>query len=121
MKLKITSVKNQGDANKEYVMLKALEDCNLNNYMILDNTYDAAGEPSNKSRHIYIFPDFSVKAGQYVCVSTRKGKYKLGKTDKGNPLHYFYWGLEHSVWNDDGDVAHLIRIGGHQKLPISPK
>jgi len=121
MKLKIISVKNQGVASKEYVMLKALEDCNLSSYMILDNTYDASGELSNKSRHVYIFPECSVKEGQFVCLNTGKGKYKLGKTDKGNPLHYFYWGLEHSVWNDDGDVAHLIRIGGHQKLRISPQ
>ncbi|MEA1031587.1 hypothetical protein T3A99_23765 [Pseudomonas sp. N-137] len=47
MKLKILSVKEQGEASAERLMLQALEDCNLSNYAIVDNTYDSNGAPSN--------------------------------------------------------------------------
>lgn len=36
IKLKIVSVKVQGDAKAEYLMLQALEDCNLSSYAVVE-------------------------------------------------------------------------------------
>jgi hypothetical protein len=118
MKLKIYSVKGQGDASNEYVMLQALDDCDLASYAIVDNTYGSDGVPSNKLRHTYFFPSTKVKKGDYISLHTRAGKNARGETTKGNPLHRFYWGLASSVWNDTGDTVHLLQISGISKLKI---
>ncbi len=61
MDLKVMSVGGQGDQKSEYVALQATKDCNLNNYMIFDETYKDDGSASNKHRHIFIFPDWTIK------------------------------------------------------------
>ncbi|WP_442513920.1 hypothetical protein [Pseudomonas promysalinigenes] len=121
MKLKILSVKEQGDANAEYLMLQALEDCNLSNYAIVDNTYDSNGAPSNKLRHTYFFPSTQVKKGDYISLHTKAGRNAKAETTNGNPLYRFYWGLATSVWNDTGDTVHLLEISGISKLRIPAK
>lgn len=121
MKLKIVSVKGQGDAKAEYLMLQALEDCNLSSYAVVDNTYDSTGAPSNKLRHTYFFPSTQVKKGDYISLHTKAGKNAKAETTNGNPLYRFYWGLATSVWNDTGDTVHLLEISGIAKLKIPAK
>jgi len=120
MKLEVHSVKNQGDAKKEYVLLLAKEDCNIGSFFIVDNTYDNSGQPSNKLRHTYFFPSTTVKKGHYVVLYTTSGKNGTGTV--GNvPCHIFYWGLGNSVWNDTGDIVHLIEISNISKHRVTPK
>lgn len=121
MKLKINAVKGQGDAPNEYLMLLALEDCNLSSYAVVDNTYDSSGNPSNKIRHTFFFPSKPVKKGEYVALYTKLGKYKLSETTTKKPVHCFYWGLANAVWNDTGDTVHLLEISGIEKLKLPAK
>lgn len=121
MKLKIVSVREQGDAKAEYLMLQALEDCNLSSYAVVDNTYDSNGAPSNKLRHTFFFPSKQVKKGDYISLHTKAGKNVLGETNNGNPVHQFFWGLATSVWNDTGDTVHLLEISDIAKLKIPAK
>lgn len=109
MKLKIVDVKSKGDFDKEYVLLQATADCNLKDYMICDETYDADGK-SNLNRHSYWFPDRPVKKDDFVSIWTKTGKNAVGKIDGDKPLHRFYWNLKGAVWNNSGDVAHLVEI-----------
>ncbi|WP_395443254.1 hypothetical protein [Caulobacter sp. UC70_42] len=109
MKLKIVDVKSKGDYDNEYVVLRATADCNLKDYMVCDETYDAAGK-SNLNRHSYWFPDHLVTKGDYVTVWTKTGKNIVGQMESGDPAHRFFWNLKEAVWNDSGDVAHLVEI-----------
>ncbi|MBC3239531.1 hypothetical protein HU723_10095 [Pseudomonas lurida] len=121
MKLRISAVGEQGDASKEYLMLSALDDCNLSSYAVVDNTYDSSGKPSNKIRHTFFFPTKQVKKGEWIVLYTKPGVYKLGQTNNDKPLHYFYWGLTNAVWNDTGDTVHLLEISGISKHKLSAK
>lgn len=49
-------------------------------------------------------------AGDWVSLRTGKGKNRSFVNDDGKTVHRFYWGLDHPVWNDDGDAAVLIEI-----------
>lgn len=108
MKLKITSIQNRGDAAKEYVMLEALADIDVGDYLLGDTTYLQDGSVSNKLRHTFWFPNKKVRKGEYVSLWTGKGKATLGETKDGSPVHRFYWNLATAVWNDDKDCAVLI-------------
>jgi hypothetical protein len=118
MKLKIKSVYN-GSKTDEYVWLEVLQDCNLRDYAIADNTFEADGDLSNKHPHIFRFPSTSVKAGEIVVLHTGK-KRELG-TYQGTKRHRFFWGLGSAVWNDNGDKAILLQIAGSAAVSIPAK
>lgn len=121
MKLEIRAVQGQGDIPNEYLMLLALDDCDLSRYAVVDNTYNTSGNASNKVRHTFFFPSKQVRKGEWVALYTKSGKYNLGKTTTEKPLHRFYWGLNNAVWNDSGDTVHLLEISGVKKLKVPPK
>lgn len=54
MNLEIRTVTDNA-TDKERVVLYALADCNLNDYLLFDSTYDEEGNISNKHRHISPF------------------------------------------------------------------
>lgn len=110
MKLKIISVHNHGDFDKEYVMLKANEDCDVGRFVLADSTYTADGKVSNKVRHTYWFPDKNIKKDELVSLWTGPGNNTTAKTNDGTTVHRFYWGLKTAVWNDGGDCAVLLDI-----------
>lgn len=110
MKVKIVGVHNHGDFKKEYVLLRVLEDCDIGEHMLADNTYTQDGIVSNKVRHTYWFPDKEVKKGELVSVWTRKGSDTEAKNDNDTTIHRFFWGLSEAIWNDDGDCALLFHI-----------
>lgn len=110
-KMKNLNIKNTGDKATEYVVFTASDDCNLGHYMIADNTFDAKGNPSNKLRHMFAFPHYSVKKDDVIVLWTRKGEKSIGKAHNGtNAQHNFFWNLDEHVWNIGGDTAHLIDI-----------
>ncbi|RZJ89583.1 MAG: hypothetical protein EOO20_10555 [Chryseobacterium sp.] len=113
MNLEILSIKEHGDATKEYVMLRANATIDLGNYAIVDTTFNKKGGVSNVMRHYYRFPKgHIVKKGDCISLWTCKGTNRTGlKTTQGDPLHRFYWGSSHAIWNDsDGDVAELLLV-----------
>lgn len=110
MDIKIVTVLHQGDEKKEYIVLQALDKCNLKPYMILDNTYDTDGVASNKHRHVFKFPDWTVEKNEYIFLTTKPGLNKKGQTNTKEPASYLYWGLNSSVWNQSGDKVHLVKI-----------
>ncbi|WP_438480855.1 hypothetical protein [Oleiharenicola lentus] len=117
MKLQVVSIHNRGNFEKEYVLLKALESCDVGRYLLADTSYTADGKVSNKLRHVFWFPDKDVKKGEFVSVWTGPGKNTVGQTDSGVPVHRFFWGLKSSVWNDDGDCAALLEVNTWEFKP----
>jgi hypothetical protein len=118
MDLKVIRVREQGDEKKEYVTIQAKEDCNLEGYMIFDETFKNDGSASNKHRHVFIFPDWEVKKNEWVFLFTCSGKNTRGKTKDSSPASYFYWGLKSPVWNEEGDKVHLIKVESAMTLKV---
>jgi hypothetical protein len=113
MSLKINIIKNEGDAQQEYVVMAVLSDCNLGNYALVDTTYAADRSVSNKWRHSFWFPSLQVQAEDYVYVYTRKGRYEVQPYatpgQKAVNLHLFFAGSDAAIWNDGGDKATLVQ------------
>ncbi|MFC5551766.1 hypothetical protein [Massilia aerilata] len=107
-RLKLVNVRDPGTEN-ERVMMRAVDDLDLGNYIVTDTTYNQDGTVSNKVRHVYEFAPKNIKKGDYVVLRSKAGKYKLGTLDDNvTPLHYLYWGLNYTIWNEDGDNAWLL-------------
>jgi hypothetical protein len=109
MDAKIIAVKNQGDFNKEFAFIQILEDCELGEFILADSTFTETGKASNKIRHTYWFPNRKVKKGDFVALHTTVGKDSKATSADGSTTHRFHWGLNVSVWNDEGDCAVLLR------------
>jgi hypothetical protein len=110
MKLRILSIHEQGKADKEYVWMEVLEDCDLSRYSLADTTYTSTDAISNKLRHFFWFPPKPVKKGQRVLLQTKSGTNDQYTTNDGKTVHRFFWGLKSPVWNNDGDAAVLFEI-----------
>lgn len=113
MSLEIFNVKYAGEPGKEKLLIKVTADCNLSDFMVMDCTYDDEGQSSNKHRHVYIFPEKAVYAGEYIILYTGSGVNRTGALNSkvDTNTHRFYWGLDTTVWNEDGDEALILKYG----------
>jgi hypothetical protein len=129
MSLQIDKLQKDGDASQEYLLFKATKDLNLNDYAVVDRTYDAEGKISNVFRHFFRFPELQIKKGEFVSLRTGKGDYKLAKLEGGQPVHRFYWGSDAPIWNDTNvESAELLNVAtvskkttGHPTPKKEPK
>ncbi|HEX8620946.1 MAG TPA: hypothetical protein VF718_03175 [Allosphingosinicella sp.] len=120
MDVQINTIRKEGDASEEYILLDVLADCDIGEYLIADNTFTDKGNVSNKLRHVYWFPDKQVKKGELVSLRTGKGKNTTTTNNNGIKVHRFYWNLGSPVWNDDnadaGILMHILEWS-HKKAP----
>jgi hypothetical protein len=117
MALTFNKPNNSSDPKKELIPLRTDEDMNLKGYAIIDRTFDEDGKPSNEFRHFYPFPNYEVKKNDVVVLITGKGNkgpdpvFQKGSGKLIYRIHYFFWGSEECVWNNNGgDTASLIKF-----------
>lgn len=110
MSLVIDNLQKDGDASKEYLLLKAIADVDISSYAVVDRTYKN-GQVSNIHKHFYHFPSKKVKKGEYVSLRTEKGKDETVQNSELGVVHRFYWGSDASIWNDSEiEEAELLKI-----------
>ena len=107
MDIEIASIQGQGDATKEVVILRVINDCPMQYYSLVDTTYIGSGV-SNKARHFYWFPLFDAKKGDYVALWTGLGQDRV---EISNGIRWIqrYWGLRTPIWNNAEDAAVLFQ------------
>ena len=91
-------------------MLRVLNECNIGYYLVLDSTYTPDDNVSNLVRHPYWFPDEDVSAGDLVVLYTKAGKQSVKHNKNGSSSHFFYRGLDKTVWNQTSDCAVVLEI-----------
>ena len=89
MDVKISRILNRG-TDDERLVLKVLRNCNMNEYVVFDTTFDENGVVSNKHRHLYVFPQIDVKANDTVVLYTKRGTYSTIYNDNGTTSYFFY-------------------------------
>ncbi len=110
MKIEITNVIDNGTHDSERVVLSVLQDTDLKYYIIRDTTYTDDEHVSNKWQHVHKFGEQPVKAGDEVILYTKKGKKEIKNHGNNNKQYTYYWGMDSSIWNNDGDAAVLYQI-----------
>lgn len=110
MKIIIKYVSDAGNLEDERLVLEAIGADDIGSYIIADSTYNENDTVSNKLRHTFWIPDKQVSKGDYIVIYTKSGKNKSKAKKDGTETHFFYWGLERTVWNIGNDVATIFRI-----------
>lgn len=123
MRLRIVDIR-ANSTDDERVLIKVEEDCNLKNYILYDETFDEEGNPSNKVPHMFRFDSLEVKKGEYISLYT-KGKKGYSQSKMSNPkdapLHIIKRGLDITIFNQDGDKAHLVQINAEDSEFVKKK
>lgn len=108
MSIQIKYIKNNGSADEERIVFEVTKDCDIGYYLVCDTSYTSNGKVSNKLRHPYWFPDKDVKIGDLVVLYTKKGTNNSRVNKDGSSTHFFYWGLDKTIINNDKDCIVLI-------------
>ncbi len=108
MNIKIRGVSDSTTSDKERLVLEVLRDDDIGYYVVFDTTFTKDGNVSNKVRHSYWFPDKKVKTGDLVVLYTKSGTDDEKASKDGSTSHFFYWGLDKTIWNNEGDCAVLL-------------
>lgn len=100
------------DTDDDLLLFEALGKCVLSDYIVYDKTYNESGDESNIFPHMYRFPNIILEKGEYVALRLHKGRTNKGQTAQKEVCYNVYWGIDEkvSIFNDDGDVVHLVRI-----------
>lgn len=117
MDIKIRSLLDKKGDN-ERIVLDVVKKTQLGRFIIFDTTYDEDGVESDKNRHSFIFPSKDVEEGDIIILYTKKGKNRTTTNQKGVPLHFFYWGLDCKVWNNNEDEALLVHVDDFERKPF---
>lgn len=115
MKLKLRSIAAPGNFENERLILKALSDTDVGEYAVLWSGIGSLGGPTSGRKRAYWFPDADVSAGDTVVLYTKKGERSKKPLDAGGTAHFFYWGSETPLW-DENHCAVLIFVSEWEYL-----
>lgn len=100
MKLKLSSIADKGDFQKERVVIRAIDSTGVGEFVLLCTGVNDDGGLNIGVVNTYWFPDKEVRAGDLVVVYSKTGTNSEKALDNGtNKAHFFYWGLSREVWS----------------------
>lgn len=118
MKLQIYRIHSRGDSETECVVLGVIDDCNVQDYVLMDSSKHLNSLYLNTDRHNYWFPNVELKRGDVVFLWTCKGT-NTAETKDGVTCLHLYWGKSGTVWHNEGDVALLFHVADLQRHPVA--
>lgn len=108
MNLSVKHVRDKGNPDKERLVLDVEVSDELGRYLVLATTRLQGGSVSAQHHGAFWFPDGGVEAGDIVVLYTKRGSTNRRKNDDGSTSHFFYWGLDKSVWNTTRAAAAIL-------------
>jgi hypothetical protein len=117
MRVKLQKILDRGVPNKERLWLKVLQDTDMRYYIVFDTRYISQKSISTFPAHTYWFGPKIVSSGDNVVLGTYKGTYNSKQNTDGTTTHYYYWGNENTIWNNEGDCAVLFEISSWETSP----
>jgi hypothetical protein len=105
MSLKLKSIADKGDLQKERLVLSVINDTDLGFYALLRTSLNN-GVVTTGVHNAFWFPYKSVKAGDLVVVYSKRGTESQKGVEGGRTAHFLYWGRTEPLWgtHDKGVV-----------------
>ena len=107
--LRLQSIRNPGLLTVERVVLRAVADCNLMSFVIMNAHSDSAETVTDLNRSAFWFPNWEVSRGDYVRLYTKTGVHNTKELDSGT-YHSFFWGRIKTLWTGDANAAVLHEL-----------
>lgn len=106
MNLKLKSIAEKGNLEKERLVINVLNDADVGDYILMQ-TGMSDGNVNISIFGTYWFPNKSVKAGDIVVLYTKSGVNKDKDLDGSRKAHFFYWGKNADFWSKPEKAAVL--------------
>lgn len=106
MNLKLKSIAEKGNLEKERLVINVLNDTDVGDYILMQ-TGMSDGSVNIAISGTYWFPNKTVKAGDLVVLYSKSGTNKDRDLDEGRKVHFFYWGKSASIWGKPEKAAVL--------------
>ena len=109
MRLKVTSVADRGNHDKERIVMRVTSDTDVGGYAIFRSVGNEEGGPTTKVADVFGFPDGKVKTGDVVVLYTKRGatSNRPHKSGEGT-VRFYYWGKPDALWTP----------GKHAPVPV---
>jgi len=104
--LKLKSLADKGNPQKERLIIRVLNDTNVGEFMVLRTGF-VNGQVTVGVSNTFWFPDTMVKAGDLVVLYSKSGAITEKVLESGNKAHFFYWGQDSALWEVD-DIAVVL-------------
>jgi hypothetical protein len=106
-------VSDSGVANYERVVFRPTEPINLAQFGVMVGLRQPNGMTTPLRDFFFWFGDLEVRPPCWVVLYTRKGEYKQEPYQKtGEPVYYFHWGRETTLFNIQEIIPLVFRMGG---------
>jgi hypothetical protein len=113
VKIDIIGILDRGTPNLERLHLRVRIPVSLHYYAIFVTNYVTSSSIASTPRNAYWFPAQQVYPGHDVVLYTGKGVNKSEALVTAQ-THFFYWGLDATVWNRPEDCAVLVELSNWQ-------
>ena len=107
MKLKIKSIADKGDYQKERLVIKVLNDTDVGEFILLGTGFFNQQVNTSVSETFW-FPDRQVEEGDLIIVYSKVGKTNEKILNTGKKAHFFYWGKDEALWNSNEKAVVLM-------------
>ncbi len=97
MKIIIQSISDKGIKRKERLVLKVKSDTDIGDYIIIQAGYSDE-QVTTGTYNTFWFPYKAVSAGDLVVLYSKSGRENEKELKSGRKAHFFYWGLDSSIW-----------------------
>ena len=118
MKVEIQSIVDEGIPDRERLVLRVLHDVDIGDFMLIRTGFEG-NRVTTRVVNTFWFPDRSVGAGDIIVVYSKRGNDKAKMISDGRTAHFFYWGQDAPLWNDD-DVAPVL-LHAPEWISMAPK
>ena len=107
MKITIKSIADKGIKEKERLILKVKSDTDIGDYIVIQAGYSNK-EVTVGTYNTFWFPYKAVSAGDLVVLYTKSGRENEKELKSGRMTHFFYWGLDYSIWGSKDRAPVLL-------------
>ena len=88
--------------------MRANTDLDVGDYLLAQSGY-VDGSPTIHFFHTYWFPNKSINKGDLVVVYTKSGSDRVRKLTTGKNAHFYYFGLDSTIWDQPHRGAVLLQ------------
>lgn len=118
MKLNIAYIRNAGDIDKERVVLKVVEDCDIGNYFTFLSHYTHEGKISANVISPFWFMDTDVKTGDTIVIYTKHGNRSSKQNNDGTRSYFFYRNSAEPLCLDTKICAVLLEVSSWKSSSV---
>ena len=108
MMLKVTSIADRGDHEKERIVLRAALDIDVGDFAVFRSKLLEDNAISSDVTDTFWFPDKDIKNKDLVILYTKKGTSSQRVLPPEKTVHFYYWGKSTPLWSGSDHAPVLV-------------